>query len=130
MADVANETSLHFSGSVAQSNQASVPRPSSIQLLNSHSNFNTYGQVEAKINLPVHEQSCRTNVITNAHIANNITQERQQTQYTPPSPPKKLWYASSAKRPKTARQLSQATMHFDGVQLNHQFPRRSSLPDS
>ena len=30
--------------------------------------------------------------------------------------------------PNTARQLSQATMHFDGLQLDHQFPRRSSMP--
>ena len=30
--------------------------------------------------------------------------------------------------PNTARQLSEATMHFDGLQLDHQFPRRSSMP--
>ena len=30
--------------------------------------------------------------------------------------------------PNTARQLSQATMHFDGLQLDHQFPRWSSTP--
>ena len=30
--------------------------------------------------------------------------------------------------PITARQLSQATMHFDGLQLDHQLPRRSSMP--
>ena len=30
--------------------------------------------------------------------------------------------------PNTARQLSQATMHFDGLQLD-QFPRRSSMPE-
>ena len=29
--------------------------------------------------------------------------------------------------PNTARQLSRATMHFDGLQFNHQFPRRSSM---
>ena len=40
MADVANEPSLHFSGSIAQSNQAIVSRPSSTQLPNSHSNLN------------------------------------------------------------------------------------------
>ena len=88
MADVANEPSLHFSGSIAQSNQAIVQRPSSTQLPNSHSNFNTHGQVEANINLPVHgpqEPSSRTNVTNDAHVANNIMQEQQQPQYTPPS---------------------------------------------
>ena len=47
MADVANEPSLHFSGSIAQSNQAIVHRPSSTQLPNSHFNLKTHGQVEA-----------------------------------------------------------------------------------
>ena len=55
MADVANEQSLHFSESIGQSNQAIFPRPSSFQLPNSHSNLNTYSQVEANINLSVHE---------------------------------------------------------------------------
>ena len=90
MADVANELSLHLSGSIAQSNQAIVPRPSSTQTLNSHSYLNTHGQIEANINLPVYEpqeRSSRTNVTNNAHIANNIMQEQQQPQYTPPSPP-------------------------------------------
>ena len=32
-----------------------VPRPSSAQPLNAHSNLNTEGQVEGNINLPVHE---------------------------------------------------------------------------
>ena len=75
MADVANEPRLHFSGSIAQSNQAVVHCPSSTQPLNSHSNLNTHGQVEANINLPVHEPhepSSRTNVTNNAHVANNI----------------------------------------------------------
>ena len=54
MADDANEPSLHFSGSIAQSNQAIAQRPSLTQLPNSHSNFNTHGQVEANINLSVH----------------------------------------------------------------------------
>ena len=65
MADVANEPSLHFSVSIAQSNQANVQRPSSAQLPNSHFNLNAHGQVEANINLPVHEPqepSSRTNV--------------------------------------------------------------------
>ena len=131
MADVANEPSLHFSGSIAQSNQAIVQRPSSTQLPNSHSNFNTHGQVEANINLPVHEPqqpSRRTNVTKDAHVANNIMQEQQQPQYTPPSPPVNFGMQTQLNAPNTARQLSQATMHFDGLQLDHQFPRRSSMP--
>ena len=80
MADVANKPSLHFSGCIAQSNQAIVQRPSSAQLLNSHSNLNTHGQVEANINLPVHEPqepSSRTNVTNDAHVANSIMQEQR-----------------------------------------------------
>ena len=129
MADVANEPSLHFSGSIAQSNQAIVQRPSSTQLPNSHSNFNTHGQVEANINLPVHEPqepSSRNNVTNEAHNANNIMQEQQQPQYTPPSP-MNFGMPTQLNAPNTARQLSQATMHFDGLQLDHQFPRRSSM---
>ena len=129
MADVANEPSLHFSGSIAQSNQAIVQRPSSTQLPNSHSNFNTHGQVEANINLPVHEPqepSSRTNVTNDAHVAHNIMQ--QQPQFSPPSPPVKFGMQTQLNAPNTARQLSQATMHFDGLQLDHQFPRRSSMP--
>ena len=131
MADVANEPSLHFSGFIAQSKQAIVQRPSSIQLPNSHSNFNTHGQVEVNINLPVHEPqepSSRTNVTNDAHVANNIMQEQQQPQYTPPSPPVNFGMPTQLNAPNTARQLSQATMHFDGLQLDHQFPRRSSMP--
>ena len=88
MEDVSKEPSLHFSGSIAQSNQAIVQRPSN-QLPNSHSNLNAHGQVEVNINLPVHElqePSSRTNVTKNAHYANNIKQEQQRPQYTPPSP--------------------------------------------
>ena len=128
MADVANEPSLHFSGSFAQSNQAIVQRPSSTQLPNSHSNFNTHGQVEANINLAVHEPSSRTNVTNDAHVANNIMQEQRQPHYTPPSPPINFGMPTQLNAPNTARQLSQATMHFDGLQLDHQFPRRSSMP--
>ena len=130
MADVANEPSLHFSGSIAQSNQAIVQRPSSTQLPNSHSNFNTHGQVEANINLPVHEPqepNSRTNLTNDAHVANNIMQEQEQPQYTPPSPIN-FGMPTQLNAPNTARQLSQATMHFDGLQLDHQFPRRSSMP--
>ena len=130
MADVANEPSLHFSGSIAQSNQAIVQRPSSTQLANSHSNFNTHGQVEANINLPVHEPqepSSRKNVANEAHNANNIMQEQQQPQYTPPSSIN-FGMPTQLNTPNTARQLSQATMHFDGLQIDHQFPRRSSMP--
>ena len=78
MADVANEPSLHFSGSIAQSNQPIVQRPSSGQLPNSHFNLNTHGQVEANINLPVRElrePSSRTDVANDVHVANNIMQE-------------------------------------------------------
>ena len=128
MADVANEPSLHFSGSIAQSNQAIVQRPSSAQLPNSHFNLNTHGQVEANINLPVHEPSSRTNVTNDAHVANNIMQEQRQPQYTPPSPPINFGMPTQLNAPNTARQLSQATMRFDGLQLDHQFPRRSSMP--
>ena len=126
-ADVANEPSLHFSGSIAQSNQAIV-RPSSAQLPNSHFNLNTQGQVEANINLPVHEPSSGTNVTNDAHVANNIMQEQRQPQYTPPSPPINFGMPTQLNAPNTARQLSQATMHFDGLLLGHQFPRRSSMP--
>ena len=131
MADVANEPSVHFSGSIAQSNQAIVQRPSSAQLPNSHFNLNTHGQVEANINLPVHEPqepSCRTHVTNDAHGANNIRQEQQQPQYTPPSPPVNFGMPTQLNAPNTARQLSQATMHFDGLQFDHQFPLRSSMP--
>ena len=128
MADVANEPSLHFSGSIAQSNQAIVQRTSSAQPPNSHFNLNTHGQVEANINLPVHEPSSRTNVTNDAHVANNIMQEQRQPQYTPPSPPINFGMPTQLNAPNTARQLSQATMHFDGLQLDHQFPRSSSMP--
>ena len=126
-----NEPSLHFSGSIAQSNQAIVQRPSSTQLPNSHSNFNTHGQVEANINLPVHEPqepSSRTNVTNDAHVANNIMQEQQQPQYTPPSPPVNFGMPTQLNAPNTARHLSQATMPFDGLQLDHKYPCRSSMP--
>ena len=91
MADVSNKPSWHFSGSIAQNNQAIVQLPSSTQLPISHFNLNTHGQVEANINLPVHEPhdpSDRTNVTNDALVANNIMQEQRQPQYTPPSPPK------------------------------------------
>ena len=54
-------------------------------------------------------------------------QEQQQCQYTPPSPIN-FGMPTQLNAPNTARQLSQATMHFDGLQLDHQFPRRSSMP--
>ena len=131
MADVANEPSLHFSGSIAQSNQAIMSRPSSTHFLNSHCNLNTHGQVEANINLPVHEPqetSSKNNVTNDAHNANNIMQEQQQPQYTSPSPPINFGMPTQLNASNTARQLSQATMHFDGLQLDHQFSRRSSKP--
>ena len=131
MADVAIEPSLHFSGSIAQSNQAIVQQPSSTQLPSSHYNFNTHGQVEANINLPVHEPqepSSRTNVTNDAYVANNIMQEQQQPQYTPPSPPVNFGMPTQLNASNTARQLSQATMRFDGLKLDNQFPRRSNMP--
>ena len=131
MADVANKPSWHFSGSIAQTSQAIVQRPSSAQLPNSHSNLNTHGQVEANINLPVHEPQepkNRTNVTNDANVANNIMQEQQRPQYTPPSPPVNFGMPTQLNAPNTARQLSQATIHFDGLQLDHQFLRRSSMP--
>ena len=131
MADVANESSLHFPGSIAQSNQAIVSRPSSTHLPNSGSNLNTHVQVEANIILHVNEPqepSSRNNVTNDAHNANNIMQEQQQPEYTPPSPPINFGMPTQLNAPNTARQLSQATMHFDCLQLYHQFPRRSSMP--
>ena len=55
-------------------------------------------------------------------------QEQQQPQYTPPSPPINFGVPTQLNAPNTARQFSQATMHFDGLQLDHQSPRRSSMP--
>ena len=132
MAKVANEPRLHFSGSIAQSNQAMVSRPSSTHFPNSHPNLNTQGQFEANINLPVHEPqepSSRNNVTNDANNTNNMMQEQQQPQYKPPSPPIKLFgMPTQINAPNTARQLSQATMHFYGLQLENQFPRRSRMP--
>ena len=132
MAEVANEPRLHFSGSIAQSNQAMVSRPSSTHFPKSHPNLNTQGQVEANINLPVHEPqepSSRNNVNNDANNTNNMMQEQQQPQFKPPSPPINLvGMPTQINAPNTARQLSQATMHFYGLQLDHQFPRRSSMP--
>ena len=133
MADVSNQPSLYFSGSIAQYNQAILSRFSTNQPLNSHSKLNTNGQVEANINLPVHEPrepSSRTNVTNDAHKANNIMQEQQQPQFTPPSPPTNFGMPTQLNTPNAARQLSQATMHFDGLQLDQKFPRRSSMQDS
>ena len=133
MADVANEPSLHFTGSIAKSNQAIVPRPSSTQPLNSHSNLNTHGHVEANINLLVHEPqepSSRTNVTNNAHIENNIIQEQQQPQNTAPSPSINFGMPTQLNAPNTVRQLSQATMHFDGLQLHHQSLAGQACRDS
>ena len=130
MADVADGPSLHLSGFIAQSNQAIIQRPST-QLPNSHSNLNTHVQVEAYINLPVHEPQepiSRNKVTNDAHNANNIMQEQQQPQYTPSSPPMNFGMPIQLNAPNTARQLSQATMHFTGVLMDHQFPRRAIMP--
>ena len=128
MADVANEPSLHFSGSVAQSKQAIVSCPSSTQLPNSHSNLNKLGQVEANINLPVHEpyKPSRNNVTNDAHNANKTMLE-QQPQATPPSPPINFGIPTQLNAKNKAQQLSQATCNFDGSQLYYQYPRRLSM---
>ena len=55
-------------------------------------------------------------------------QEQRQPQYTPPSPPINFGMPTQLNAPNTARQLSQATIHFDDLQLDHQFPRTSSMP--
>ena len=131
MADVANEPSVHFFGSMAQSNQAIVPHPSSTQPLNSHYDINLHSQVEANINLPVHEPQKprrRTNVTNNAHIPNNIMREQQEPQYRLSLPRIIFDMPTQLGAPKTARQLSQATMQFDGLQLDNQFPHGSSMP--
>ena len=97
MGVVANEPSLHFSGPIAQSNQAIVQRPST-QLPNSHTNLNTYGQVEANIKLPVHEPqepSSRNNVTNDSHNARAATASIYASITT-----NKLGYANSTKRPK------------------------------
>ena len=94
-------------------------------------NLNTHGQVEANINLPAHEPqetSSRTNVTNETHVANNIMQEQRQPQYPLPSPPKNFGMPTQLNALNTARQLSQASMHFDVLQLDHQFPCRSSMP--
>ena len=119
MADVANEQSFHFSGSIAQSNPAVFSRPSTTQPLNSNSNLNTHGKFEANFNLPVYEPLepiSRTNVTTNVHVANNIMQEQEQPQFTPPSSPINFGMPIELNAPNKARQLSQATLHFDGLQ--------------
>ena len=53
-------------------------------------------------------------------------QEQQQPQFTPSSPPINFDMPTQLNAPNTARQLSQATMHFDGLELDHQFPRSST----
>ena len=55
-------------------------------------------------------------------------QEQRQPQYTPPSLPINFGMPTQLNAPYTARQLCQAAMHFDGIQLDHHFPRRSSMP--
>ena len=55
-------------------------------------------------------------------------QEQRQPQYMHPSPPINFGMPTPLNAPITARQLSQAAMHVGGLQLDHQFPRRSSMP--
>ena len=60
--DVANELSLHLSGSFAHSNQATAIRASSDQPLNSHPlDLNKHGQIEANINLTFNRPEERGN---------------------------------------------------------------------
>ena len=73
------------------------------------------------------EPSSGINVTNKAHNANNIMQEQQQPQYTPPSPPINFVVPTQLNAPNTALQLSQAAMHFDGLKLDHLFPRRSRM---
>ena len=54
--------------------------------------------------------------------------EQQQPQYTPPSTPINFGMPIRINAPNTARRLSQATRHFDGLQLDHQFTRKRSMP--
>ena len=92
---------MHFSGSIAQSNQAIFPRRSSTQPLNSHSNLNKHGEVEANINPPVHEPqepSSRTNVTNNADFKQY--QARAATASIYASITIKFLYSNSTKRPK------------------------------
>ena len=72
--------------------------------------------------------SRKNQVTNNAHVANDIMEEQQQPQYTPPSPPTNFGMPTQLNAPNTTRQLSQATTHCDGLQLDHQFPRRLSMP--
>ena len=55
-------------------------------------------------------------------------QEQQQSQYTSLSPPINFGMSTQLNAPNTARQLSEATMHFDRLQLDNKFPRWSSMP--
>ena len=55
-------------------------------------------------------------------------QENQQPQYKNPSHPVNVGMPTQLNAPNTSRQLSQATMHFEGLQLDHQFPHRLSMP--
>ena len=52
----------------------------------------------------------------------------QEPQYTPPSPPINFGMPTQLNAPNTARQQSQATMHFDGLQLDNKIPRIPSMP--
>ena len=98
-----------------------VPSPNPTKQLSDvlQLNFQTYTRSsihKANINLHVHEPqelSSRNNVTNDANKANNIMQEQQQPEYTPPSPPISFGMPAQLNAPNTARQLPQATMQFD-----------------
>ena len=123
MADVANEPSMHLSGSIAQSNQTNAIRATSAQLLNSHPlDLNTH-EVEANIDLT-------DNRLETGNIVNKSAPLETHSRTATPSIytsiiTNRLWYASTI--PNTARQLSLPTMHFDGLQLVDQLADRSSM---
>ena len=54
--------------------------------------------------------------------------ELQQLQFMPPSPPVNFGMPTQLNAPNTAQQLPQATMQFDGLQLDYQLRRRLSMP--
>ena len=57
-----------------------------------------------------------------------IMQHQQQPYYSLPSSPKKFGKPAQSNAPNTARQLSQVTMHFEGLQLDHKNLRKLSMP--
>ena len=103
-----------------------VPSPNPTKQLSNdllQLNFQTHTSISIHM---VKLRPTSTNVTNDAHVA-NIMQEQRKPQYTPPSPPINFGLPTQLNAPNTARQLSQATMRFDCLQLDHQFPRSSSM---